>query len=429
MPIHRNLSRSAAADYRETESEESEESEDEYGESSLLASAGKEVGEEFAPSVDIQRIGIELEGIGTVGVKWGKAKPKTTSDGFHQVFKRTPLVRSNSYDKGRGVYIVPEDTDPSSYGKLGPAELVSNPHALDKQGLNDLRASYKKAMVRNSSTNPMLKPQKAVLKDIRKSDDSTFNSKRYSATTRWGQSPLTKVGGSLQVTIGVEVDKLISDDKPTRIKVVEMLVGDATKRQKVRDLLLAAICIEQTLTADGRPFAAFRSRPQGVRLSVFMYLLNIFVDKAASSPNTWSKTTFGANFKGDSSFWGCGADSAKEALAAQLSSNPDLETQIVRDILEMMKREGLAQWVIDGIQQKKSLFSLSDVGNSGLSMQTDVEKWFSIPNFFYKEKLYTVVESREKNSGLNIKMAQFLNEELSADALLNELRSSGLVVR
>ncbi|WP_157644789.1 hypothetical protein [Burkholderia ubonensis] len=392
------------------------------------STTAKKVGEEFSPQKDSQKIGIELEGIGTVSVKWNKSGYDKHQN-FHDVFKRTPLVRSGSFGEGRGVYIVPEDVD-EGYGERGPAELVSNPHNLNKQGLGYLLSSYKKAMSGNSATNAMLKPQEAQLKDPTQSEEGVFNRSQYTATTRWNRRVLGAVAGSLQTTIGVEVRKLLSDDKQTRIKIVEKLIGDSSKRQATRDLLLAAICVEKVLTRRDNPLEAYKDKADGIRLAIFMYLLNAFQVEArdfAKSPQTWAKVTYGANFKGDSSFDGCGVVGAKEALAEWLSENPELKNVLIKDIVDEMNRQGLAPWVVGKMQGVKRVFSLEAVGGPGLSMQTAVEGWFSIPNFFSNGRLYTVVESREKESGLNKNMASFLNGKIGVENLIQEFERNGLL--
>lgn len=397
---------------------------------SIPSFPAKEVGKEFPPNSGLQRIGIELEGIGTIQMVWGRNKPDKRSVQFGDVFKRTPLLRSLSFSDEHGVYIVPEEIgDKKLIGKTAPAELVSNPHILDKRNLERLRNSIQKAKSIDPKNNFLHVKQNATLRDVRESSDSEFNLAKYTSTTRWGGHVPHKISGNLQTTIGVPVYKLLSDDKATRIKVVEMLIGDATKRQMVRDLLLAAICIERVLTDQGGVLASVTRNRDGIRLSIFMYLLNTFAIQVDPTDLQWGKNIYGAHFKGDSSFHGCGVDGVTTLLSVPISRNPLLGGALFSKVITEMSRVGLNQKFINTIKERESLFSFNQVnlGGEGLSMQTFYEDWFAIPNFIYKGKLHTVVESRERTSGLNINMAGYLNGEMTTEDFLKKLTSAGIV--
>ncbi|VVP04006.1 hypothetical protein PS880_02968 [Pseudomonas fluorescens] len=376
----------------------------------VASSRARAIDAEFAPKSEPVRIGIELEGVGTVQTTWEKKShqrmmERDEEENFHDVFKRTPLVRSKSFDEGvsRGVYIVPEDVD-KTYGTFGPAELVSAPHLLDISSLNHLRHSVKKALT--SGDSPMRgRTQNAVLHDPRLEPSDDFNAAQMTASTRWGKGNMTKVSGSLQTTMGVAVSNLLSDVKNSRIQTVELLIGDPEKRQRTRDLLLGAICIEQCLTRTGGPLEAYAPQSEGIRFAAFMHLVNFFGPKEKAE---WGKDSFGAHFKGGSSFVGCGVADSNDILklALQLPGTKDKAT-LMTEIVAKMEDNGLSEWVSKGIASKK--FNLEKMGQPGLSMQTTQEDWYSIPNFLQESKLYTVVESREKTSNLNQKMVEFLN--------------------
>ena len=89
---------------------------------------GKPITAESAPKVEPIRVGIEIEGVGTIRTQWSR-RSVIQQDNFHDVFKRMKLVRSNSFTEShgaRGVYVTPEDVE-GTFGTQGPAELVSSP--------------------------------------------------------------------------------------------------------------------------------------------------------------------------------------------------------------------------------------------------------------------------------------------------------------
>jgi len=381
----------------------------------------RQIGQEAAAANGSARIGIELEGVGTVTTKWVD-ESILDADNFHDVFKRTPLVRSNSFNAGRGVYITPEDS--GSFGKSGPAELVSSPPLFNVANLNHLRNSVKKALkstvnvpnpARPGKTKTVMNPMRskthdAALHDDRLADDDAFQG--TVATTRWAANPQVKIAGSLQTTIGVAVGKLLNNSAATRTGVVNLLVGDANKRGYVKDLLKAAISAQGYLTAAGNPLNVHAAAAEGIRLAVFMYLANFFAAEVAGGA-AWTKTAYGANFKGYSSFVGCNVAANNDILTYALTHGPKNEATVKTEIVAAMEADHVAGWITDGLDGE---IELDKIGKPGLSLQTDVEKWFSIPNFTRNARLYTVVESREKTSILNIKMCEFLNGSQANDA-------------
>jgi hypothetical protein len=391
---------------------------------------GRTIGEEFAPKVGKVRIGIELEGIGSVHSTWNKSGTKainTTAgkERLGEVLKRTPLLRSPSFNEelGRGVAIHSEWS--KTLGTQAPGELVSSPHVFDVKNLDLLRASFKKTLQTDSISS---RTQKTIMNDPRLPPDDPFN--KSQAETRWARVAI-KAGGSLQTTIGIAVGKLLSDDRDTRIKVVNLLVGE-DKRQVVRDLLYAAICIEQHLTAESRPLSAYQGDGprEGIRLAVFMYLTNLFKDQVRGT--LLPKAAYGALFKGDSSFLASNVADSNDILSSRLERK-EVKDELMATLVQMMqdKKKLIAPWVVEGVvkgvalsgkEKSRRKFDLSDIGRPGLSLQVDVRKWFSIPNFLHNNRLHIVVEAREKSAGLNQMMAEFLNEKIEAKKFYDDVR-------
>ncbi|WP_035056438.1 hypothetical protein [Andreprevotia chitinilytica] len=380
----------------------------------------KKINEEAAPLNDDVRIGIELEGVGTVKTVW-KDKKIIKKANFHDVFKRTPLVRSNSFSDSRGVYITPEDS--GDFGISGPAELVSSPHVLDAANLDLLRNSVKKALknsveVPNLATgktktvmNPMrARPHEAKLKDKRLPDTDKFQN--TVATTRWAINPSVKIAGNIQTTVGVAASKLLSNTEETRNGVVQLLIGDPTKKQYAKDLLYAAVQIEGYLTAVGHLLQAYSAKKVGIRLAVFMYLVNHFAGGLAEG--AWAKTALGANFKGTTSFRACNVAGNDDLIAQAVLAGPDSADAIKADMIADLEANHVADWITKGMADAD--FDIEEIGLPGQSLQTSVEAWFAIDNFTHNNRLYTVIESREKTSTLNIKMCEFLKGSAKTDA-------------
>ncbi len=380
----------------------------------------KQIDQEAAPVNDDVRIGIELEGVGSVMTSW-KNKKVINAKNFHDVFKRTPLVRSNSFNDNRGVYIVPEDS--KTFGTNSPAELVSSPHAFNVESLNHLRDSVKKALKSSIQVpNPALKgktktvmnPMRsrehaATLKDPRLANNHPFQSNV--ATTRWAANQHVKIAGSLQTTIGVSVGQLVANDGDTRDGVVKLLIGDVEKQSYTNDLLWAAIQIQSYLTSAGGPLYTYQNRAIGIRFAAFMYLVRYFAG-ALAGKGKWAKTALGANFKGYSSFVACAVEANNNILTQRLLTGPKNAATVKAEMIQAMVDTDVEEWITGNLDN----FEIEQIGQPGHSLQTSVEKWFSIPNFKHNNRLYTVVEAREKNAILNIKMCEFLNGENQSDA-------------
>lgn len=150
---------------------------------------GVPIDDESSPIQDQLKIGIELEGIGSVKVDWTR-KPAGGAD-FEKVFKRMPLIRSNSFDGKRGVYINPEESKSREYR---PAELVSSPHQVTVDALIALRNSLWKFLRKRTE-----------LKGICAYDDKRVDAVTNPpiAKTTLIPQPVPEVTGALQTTVGV----------------------------------------------------------------------------------------------------------------------------------------------------------------------------------------------------------------------------------
>jgi hypothetical protein len=177
------------------------------------------VTDEIAPKKDTIKVGVELEGVGTVRTTWTKAASglKHLNEG---VYKHTPLVRSKSFSETRGVAIHAEQlggNNPYVSGHTAPAELVSSPHVFNTEQLLNLGLSVRKMM-----SNAGVKTGKPTY--------SESESEKTELESRFAKNRSSVVGGNLQTTIGVNTIKLLSDSHETRSAVVNFLVGDKEKK-------------------------------------------------------------------------------------------------------------------------------------------------------------------------------------------------------
>lgn len=372
--------------------------------------------DEATPTAKSIRVGIELEGFGRINTKWETGEEVVIQEpSFYNVFKRTPLVRSNSFNEasGLGVYLTPEDAD-QDYGLSSPVELVSNPHPFTLTGLGKLSDSVRKAML---STSPMRKAQTATLRDKRAPVVDPVSGKI--ATSKW-EYHRAKIGRNLQTTIGVSVEKLLSIKPKVRELAAQTLILDENRRSWLLDLVVASVAMQRTLTEVGGPLENLITKKErlGLRLAIFMYLIRVFA-RYCLGKKVWAKDAFGANFKGYSSFIGCGAANNNDILKAAYGVNLVRKAEIQNDLLEAV-RVAAPQWLDTYLTAE---LDIDNIGQPGLSTQTAVQEWFSIPNFYVSENLYTVVESREGESLLNQQMAQFLNGTITTSVFREAIKA------
>lgn len=353
--------------------------------------------DESEPETEEIRIGIEVEGVGTVATKWDR-RGVVAQPNFHAVFKRTALVRSKSFSSTRGVYITPEDSD--SFGTNSPAELVSTPHVLDGINLLYLRNSVWKALRRAAAP----KTGTAVFSDPR-----APNPAGPVAQSRWGRATVVKVGGSLQTTLGVAASKLFSDTASVRRSVIDLLVGKAMKADKVADMCKGAVVAEQYLTGMGQAFEGSGAGEYKycVRLLLFMSFMQPMVEatEAGGENGVWAKDFLGANFKAQTSFVACGLRTALPRFQLAVLT-PLRRAALKTGLLAALETGGVAVWLRTALNAH---LDVSKIGQPGKSVQTAMEGWFAIPNFLNDGHLYTVVECREKDAALNKSMTKFLN--------------------
>lgn len=354
---------------------------------------------EAAPLAGHPLIGIEVEGVGSVSSRWNNEDIIQAAN-FHDIFKRTPLVRSRSYANFRGVYITPEDSD--NFGKSSPAELVSKPHRINDLNLLRLRNSVWKA----------LGPRGV------RTGQNTFN---YGGTrttdNRWGKFRPSSIGGSLQTTVGVGVHRLLSANANRRENCIKMLVGDRRKQRIVIAIAEAAVTAQQELFAAGAALWHHRNIPQiqieGLRLSLFLAFINVALtqsNRLGGGGSGWAKDALGANFKGFSSFIGTGTNNSNGILKLGARAMTYNDSDLVGRIRAVRGNGTITQAINDHVNNTNNQL-LSLIGQRGLSIQTAVEQWNAIPNITHNGHLYTVVECREKTSKVNINMCTFLNAE------------------
>jgi hypothetical protein len=351
---------------------------------------GRKITQESAPVADDIKVGIELEGVGSVSTTWTR-KAVIAQPNFHDVFKRMPLVRSKSYGDLRGVYIAPEDG--AHFGTNSPAELVSRPHLLTAAELVNLRNSVWKAIRRKEFSTST-----AQFKDPR-----APAAVGPTATSRWGRATMVRVGGSLQTTIGVSVGKLLSDTAGTRAGVALMLVGDSGKRTGLERLAAAAVSAERYLAGTGI-VAGSPARLEGLRLALFMAFLQPAMPSIPGFGHGWGKEAYGCNIKAESSFLACGISDLEFPLILGIKRTG--RDAFKAALLAAMQTDGVNAQLIAALNTRLDVFK---IGKPGSSLQTSVEDWYAIPNFLNTGHLYCVIEAREKLAPLNKKMAAYLN--------------------
>jgi hypothetical protein len=404
---------------------------------------------ELSPAQDVVQIGIELEGVGQVSMKWpqelGHQTVKTfsqlrTQTDFPDSLKRTALLRSPSFDnlrhKGhRGVSITPEDTSKLQLGKSHPAELVSHPHILDEANLNALRSSVHKALQSNLSgkeslstgaanqrygtapTAPITFPKvgtMAIEQSARPFSGISNTQTPLELTiesTHWTRKVPATIGGNLQITCGIAVEQLFRRDLEQLKDMAQFLSRDPCKARFIT-LVLASTAIVDALCSEGEVFFAFAGKRVGLQLMVFMFLLHHMAKKWKGA---YEKEALGANFKGCSSFVGCGVSDTNDNIPVDSYANTYQRLTRALD-------ESSGELRHEVMQCLPSADVIEKLGKPGLSMQVHYDKWHAIPNFMDANgNLYTVVEIRQRNTGMNLDMGGFLTGRLTARALLDRI--------
>jgi hypothetical protein len=408
-----------------------------------------EIDHEEAPQAGQVRIGIELEGVGTISMKWDKPFPQLqqldSRVAFQATFKRMKLLRSASFNNlNRGVYLSPEEVSVKpNQGLLGqshPAELVSCPHLLDLQNLEHLRDSVTKALT--DAKTPLVaranyKEQRTQTVDLPRGlhgNQSLMKLHGQQVESKWGRVK-AQIGGNLQTTVGVCVEKLCSSTKATREAVVKYMAATSQKQNRLLAFIAASIRAQETLAADQITVGAGTDAPYRLRLAILMYLLQLFAP--ALKGTGYEKDAYGCNIKGYSSFVGCGLSVANDALrtAARLRAMnlaiENNEMNLTNRLNGITTRLGAAieQALNDNgaaalIPQFRRDFNYEHIGSPGLSLQVKFELAPAIPCFLKNDKLYTVIEARQRDSMLNTNMAAFLNGTSQAAGFLGQVREA-----
>lgn len=363
---------------------------------------------ESKPSNDNVRIGIEIEGVGSVRPKLKKA---SRTDLLHQyigrrtelqsILKRTPLLKSGYFDmdSGQGVCITAEEVSVKDGFFLiqHPAELSSAPYPLSIGDLNLLKILIFEVLTGKVK---MAGTKKFLDKDI---------------DTAWGRLR-PKIGRNLQTTIGVPVEILLSNDRIKRNFIFEMLVPDADIRHYLENICMASILIEGRIISSEHSALKGNTNVFNIRLMVFMYLIRFFspiVKKIRKC--SWEKDAFDVSFKGETSFIACGVSDANNLFTD--ASGEELEKEIIKLINE---HEGINEWIRNGFRDNGG-FKIGGIGLPDGSIQVVYESGKAIKNFINRDKLYTVVESRRGESLLNQWMCDFFNDVLKADVVISNI--------
>lgn len=401
---------------------------------------------EVTPAQDQVQIGIELEGVGSVRIRWPQELGHQSIKGIEQlrlhtdfagVFKRTHLVRSPSFTGSRGVVITPEDAT-VTLGTNHPAELVSQPHLLDEANLDYLRSSVHKALQSNLSNKgslasgqadtrygPAPQSQPTITKvnvmalrgtnitfsGMYTDSDEIFPDVAISSTV-WSRQLPGQLGGNLQVTCGMSVEQLFRTDDE-RLKQMAKFIARDKFQERYITLVRASTSIVDALTQQGALFATLADKRTGLQFVVFMFLLH---HMATAWKAGYEKNALGANFKGGSSFVGCGVSDRNDLIPAEAYA--DTYAKLIAAIKQStgsLKDEVVTQLTSDQVMSK--------LGQPGLSMQVYYDKWFAIPNFTdARGNLYTVVEMRQKDTEMNLEMCGFLIGRLEPRAFLDRIK-------
>lgn len=415
----------------------------------MLALVANAIDHEEAPRGGDRRIGVELEGVGNLTLKWAVEFPTIAKLVDRQMFqatlKRSRLIRSNSFSDDRGVYLTPEEVsigpNQGTLGKSHPAELVSSPHQLNTKGLEFLRDSMSKALT--DSKSPMA--SHAHYTELRRANihlpEGHGGGRAVSlldgaeVQSAWGRAR-AKIGGNLQTTVGVCVERLCHDNEAIRRRVVELMAADPTKQKRLLGLLDAAKAGQEALAADQITLGASDDARHRLRLVLFMYLVGGLASQLKGSG--YEKDVYGCNIKGYSSLVGCGLATANDALRTAIREKArndaidhgEMHFQPRADAIALRLLNAMVASVKKVAELKahagtlESAFVLEHIGQPGRSIQVVHERAPAIPCFVSNNKLYTLIEAREKASMMNLNMASFLNKERTAASLLGLIETA-----
>ncbi len=337
--------------------------------------------QERAPEGDIPRLGFEIEAASNRMVMTsdgGLDAREMKTDAFLRALKKTPM------NEDRGFHPTAEPNLFASNFRANPAarqtfkmEYVSDPFPLDRAGVTRLVEALHRLDARRSSRE-VADYHPTVRFDSTRTHMQSSAAMTFRHSLAW--FPLI-----FQVTVGVNVEKLLSDSEAVRARVVRCFSASEAMTKKIGGLLSAAVAAEEILAfffpgvrGNGNPRPAY-----GLRLSLLLYLIQL--DYHFSGSQIIPKDWLHMNFKGGSSMRACGM-----SIAPFLLKDPAL----LRDP-EAMIRAMLADSVVHGGHRH---FLLKLVGLPGMNFDTMYYRGGGIPNFIYGGQLYTVVEARKSTS-------------------------------
>ncbi len=308
--------------------------------------------------------------------------------------------------KHRGVSMVLE-TPPSTFSLPTTLEYVTKPYIFGAKKLETMRSHF-------IST---IKAKRE--KEILSLDYPTYGKGNGTDEIPNLQLEITKqsvlgpqISASIQTTVGVAVCKL------TKLDNLRILVRDADKLTRLCSAIhvaRASLFILSTL------FDLNKDNAEGYFLACLMHSL----ERLSATHTGLRKDWFGANFKGFSSFKGCGVVREDTFIETQLSGKEILAANA--DVLEAAKKSVTHIFPTRWLNDKSTESSLGEIqtflagktvdvsliGKPNRSLQVISEGKPPIANFLNMNHLYTVVESREAGSALNEKMRGFLREEIN----------------
>jgi len=339
------------------------------------------------------RLGIEIEGVGVLKMEWNPKRPSLMAglsrvdhpneeqeaqiSEIKETIKRQPLVRSASFSEDfagtvRGLSIHAEL--PATNRNLGlqhPAELVTTPHLLNATHLTYLKNSVNK-VIRGGTKGALSKSTSAQAFAV----PATELLPSRTVTTRFYDETRGQLPHSIQTTVGVAADRLLSNDRRVRLRIIHFLTVPGSEQCNRFTRLVDAACAAQAAL----PLAGdLRYR---VRLALLMSLLHVHAQ--AWKGSGMEKDVYGANVKGYSSFEGCGLDDTR-TLMALLDAAETLVEHLVRAEID----PGRAERAVDGL------------GQPGLSAQVAFERGEPIACFLVGTRLHTVIEARQLDAPIN----------------------------
>lgn len=373
---------------------------------------------EAKPIQGAVRLGVEIEGIGYITIAWlnsdarrpsamaglamaDKAKLKEADlnqlSDMKETIKRQPLVRSTSFadlpkvpadpnQPARGVSIHAEL--PNINPKLGlehPAELVSTPHLLDAQNLTFLKSSVNKVLKGNTSgALAKARPNITAPEQFEHTIPASGLIPESKVKTTF-HDEARKIPTGIQTTVGVAANKLLSDTRKDRLKIIELLTAKDTEQRKYFAAMVDAACAADAGLGDLPKTDDQKFR---YRLMLLMALMHVHVSVWKGSG--MEKDVYGANIKGYSSFEGCAFEHS-----AIMKEN-------AKAILEALAKAGINQALAEQTVEK--------LGMPDLSAQVAFEKGAPIACFLVGDKLHTVIEGRQIAAPIN----GYIHEMLSA---------------